>query len=67
MPKWMIANSSIVMMLAEKAMMYKYSLFNKKLNQVVSADPSLLKQARLINELSKLKAKHYLSNKSKYF
>lgn len=43
------------------------TLFSQKLNQVLSADPSLLKQARLINELSKVKAKHYLKNQSKYF
>lgn len=43
------------------------TLFKQKLNRVLSADPSLLKQARLINELSKEKAKHYLINQSTYF
>jgi hypothetical protein len=43
------------------------SLFDRKLNQVLSADPSVLKQARLINELSKVKARYYLLNKSNYF
>ena len=43
------------------------SLFDRKLKQVLSADPSVLKQARLINELSKVKARHYLLNKSNYF
>ena len=43
------------------------SLFELKLKQVLSADPSDLKHARLINELSKVKAKHYLSQKPNYF
>lgn len=43
------------------------TLFDVKLKRVLSADPSALKQARLINELSKVKAKYYLSNKAKYF
>jgi len=43
------------------------SLFDQKLHHVISADPSALKQVRLINELSKIKAKHYLTNKTHYF
>ena len=42
-------------------------LFEQKLNQVLSADASALKQAQLINELSKVKAEFYLLNKSAYF
>jgi len=37
------------------------------LNGVIEADPTGLKGVRLINELSKMKAKHYLSIKSKFF
>ena len=42
-------------------------LFDTRLNGVISADSGGIKGARLINELAKIKAKHYLDNKSKFF
>ncbi|MBF0449531.1 MAG: hypothetical protein HQK75_02410 [Candidatus Magnetomorum sp.] len=41
--------------------------FEKLLNDVIASDPSELKGIRLINELSKTKARYYLENKGKFF
>ena len=42
-------------------------LFENKINDVLSADSHALKEAGLINELSKLKARYYLDHIDKYF
>jgi len=41
--------------------------FENKINDVLSADSHALKEAGLINELSKLKARYYLDHIDKYF
>jgi hypothetical protein len=41
--------------------------FERLLNGVIEADPSELKGVRLINELSKSKARFYLKNQEKFF
>ena len=42
-------------------------LFRKRLNHVLSADPSGMKGIRAFNEVAKLKAKYYLENEKKFF
>lgn len=43
------------------------TLFEENLKRVISADPSEPKEARLMNELAKVKARYYLSHKADYF